>query len=201
MVGNKTSAEATWVKPSEQIWQLIDSSVQSSLIIKPTIHELWESAKNCTTCWTANFIWAVGLLSFFLYIFYSTLQFIGASVIKWKAATAWTVRKKNGRVVCNRQIALNISWWARQQVNFTVSSYFASHCQWFASCYIGGMASSGSSVVLTCLRIVYRCTRKAQRETKTDRLSVFIKHVVMLWIDACLLWQDKATYQRLFNEI
>lgn len=60
----------------------------------------------------------LALLTFFLSIFFSTLQFIGALVIKWNAATAWTVRKKDGRLVCNRQIARNLSWWAASRFIF-----------------------------------------------------------------------------------
>lgn len=86
-----TVTMATQIKPSRHVWQFIEPPVLFHRIVMPAIHEPWVSAKNWSTCWTGNFIWAVCLPTYVLYIFYFAPQFIGTLVIKWNAATAWTV--------------------------------------------------------------------------------------------------------------
>lgn len=96
----------------------------------------------------------------FLSIFYSTLQFIGTLVIKWNAATAWTVRKKNGRVVCERQIAWNVSWWAASRLILLCLHSWLRTVRDLEIVRGRNNSQLGSNVLLMYFRVVYTCTDK-----------------------------------------
>lgn len=95
-------------------------------IIMPTIHENGESARNRSTCWTANFIWTVGLLTLIAPVYMSISHRINGCQCsdseeeKWQSSLQWT----NGfkfTMVCDQQFniycafifsfKMRVVWW------------------------------------------------------------------------------------------